>query len=178
MRIKLETLTNVAVLILCVVMIGVVVHGWFVSRRAVPKVAAHSDSGYRAGERLEALPGVDLKGAKRTLILFLKTTCQFCSKSTPFYKELGQLARNRSGQIRLVAMGPDAEADLRAFLEAHGVAIDTVVSVSLTRTRVPGTPTLVLIDDRGVVLNQWVGLLAPEQQEQVISTLSRATASE
>jgi thiol-disulfide isomerase/thioredoxin len=178
MRIKLDTLTNLAILLLCVLMMAGIIRSWASGRPVAGAAAAHSNSGYHAGDHLGAFPGLNFKGAQRTLLLFVRTTCPYCEKSMPFYQQLAQVASRRGDQIRLVALGPESDADLRAFFATHGVLIDAAISVPPAATRIPGTPTLVLVDRNGVVLNQWVGLLASTEQEQVVKTLSPSAGSD
>lgn len=43
--------------------------------------------------------------------------------------------------------------------------------MSLNKLGVQGTPTLLLLDDSGTVLQTWVGKLTPEREQAVLSAL-------
>lgn len=59
----------------------------------------------------------------------------------------------------------------RAYLRQLGVGIDDVRKASLGEMGLSGTPTLILVDERGNVSDVWVGALPPHRQEEVISRL-------
>jgi hypothetical protein len=85
----------------------------------------------------------------------------------PFYQ---QLAKER-GNIRMVAVLPQSIAAGREYLKQHGVSVDEVKQSQLEALNVIGTPTLLLLDESGVVKNSWFGKLAPAQQVEVFSSL-------
>ena len=97
----------------------------------------------RALLKLTSLKASD---ANATIIVFVDEACTFCIASMPFYKELAA-ARGR-GQ-RLVAVAPQAEAQITAFFGKHDVPVDIAVSADLPYLGIAGTPTVALIDRNG-----------------------------
>ena len=54
--------------------------------------------------------------------------------------------------------------------------MDDVRQVPLNTLGVRGTPTLLLVNDAGVVTDVWVGKLEPDQQTQVLAALENKTS--
>jgi len=107
-----------------------------------------------------------------TLLLAVRKGCRFCDDSMPFYRRLVALRDQHQIDTELVAVFPDSEG------EAHGVLkdarLDSIVlasGVPLSRIKVTGTPTLILVDSRGVVSRAWSGELTPDGEEEVIKAL-------
>ena len=46
-----------------------------------------------------------------------------------------------------------------------------MVHVDFSKIKVPGTPTLLLVDDQGKVLDVWVGKLDESREKQVLASL-------
>lgn len=51
---------------------------------------------FKVGEQAEALPGVGYADAKISVIVYLRSTCQYCTRSMPFYRRLSD-KRHDSG---------------------------------------------------------------------------------
>jgi hypothetical protein len=129
-------------------------------------------SGYKAGEQLTGLPSGSLSGARKNLVLVMNTSCRFCEESMPFYKRLGQLG---NPDVAFAVLGPEPASTLRAYLAGQGVKPNFVATLpdgALGRIR--GTPTLVLLDEKGVILDIWVGRLPDAVQNRVLEALAAA----
>lgn len=89
-----------------------------------------------------------------------------------------QPARQVHG-FRFVVVGIESTEVLQRYLDEHGVTADRVISA-------PGnpkpTPTLVLVDNQGVVRDAWIGLQNGEGEQRVMrqiqTTTGRAGATE
>jgi hypothetical protein len=62
------------------------------------------------------------------------------------------------------------------YLQSLGFEIADVRQASLSSVRIPGTPTLLLLDDQGIVKNVWAGKLTDKGEEQVLQTLGLTPA--
>lgn len=117
-----------------------------------------------------AVPGVNWAENKQTLVLVLRDGCHFCTDSAAFYRRLAQESRARAG-TKLVAVLPGAVEDSRGYLDGLGVPITEVRRAGLGAVGVSGTPTLLLVNDKGVVTKSWVGQLPAEKEAEVIEVL-------
>jgi Redoxin len=124
-----------------------------------------------AGTNLKGrLPGVDWSRNGRTLVLAISTQCHFCRESTPFYRKLQQEAGKN---VKMVAVLPQPVAEAEQYLNGEGVHVDQVKQASLGTIGIHGTPTMLLVDGKGVVAKVWTGKLSEPEQEQVLSILRK-----
>jgi hypothetical protein len=112
------------------------------------------------------IPRVDWRNGQ-TLLLALSTTCHFCTDSAPFYQRLSK----DHGDTRLVAVFPQDSGEGQRYLSTLGVKIDEVEQASFVDLGIGGTPTLILVDSGGKVINKWEGALPPTTEREVIGQL-------
>jgi hypothetical protein len=162
MRHRLEVVTNIIV-ILVAVAIGSV---YFKDRFAAPPPQTDE---VKAGDKLVSLKGWDWGAQDRTLVLVLRKGCHFCEDSAPFYQRL--VAQQQAGsKTAIVAVFPDSDDVAKEVVQTEGLGIPAVAGVPLERLKVSGTPTLLLVDSSGKVLNAWDGMLSPRQELEVMRT--------
>ena len=123
--------------------------------------------GYGVGERFDTA-GLIRSTQGPTLVMYVRSSCQFCTASMPFYN---RVAAQRSKGARLVVIGPETEEQLRRYLTEHGLLVDQVVSVQRGELRFAGTPTLLLLDAEGRIQRVWQGQLAAAQEGEVEESL-------
>lgn len=175
---KVEVLANVAVIITSVVLCTVLAKNYLLSSNKQVAVAATFgpvSPGWKRNASIEpgtkiSLPGIDWKKSDRTLLLALSTMCHFCTESAPFYHRIHQQKRD---DVRLVAFFPQPVQESRIYLNKLGITVDDVVQGSLSSAGVSGTPTLLLIDSQGMVINSWVGKLSDDVAANVCANVSK-----
>jgi hypothetical protein len=119
---------------------------------------------------LASVPDVNWTESKQTLLLVLRDGCHFCSDSAGFYQRLAK-DRGVSANTRLIAVLPGDVDDSRRYLDGLGVPISEVRQAPLSKLGVSGTPTLLLVNDKGVVTKSWIGQLPTEKEEEVIAAV-------
>ena len=175
---KVEALANLAVIITSVVVCTVLVKHFLLpsSKQAavaattapLPEVAASSRKrSIEPGTKI-SLSRIDWSKSDRTLLLALSTTCHFCTESAPFYKTLQQQKRDN---VRLLALFPQPIEESRNYLQKLGVQVDDITQQPLSAVEVSGTPTLLLLDNQGAVIQSWVGKLSETVAEDVRSQI-------
>lgn len=170
-RSKLDTLANVAIILVAIVALVVLVP------RAYEVIHPHPSPfearAAKPGEQLAALKAMVPAGADRALVIAVSPLCHFCNESLPFYKQLVE-RRNQSGSaVKVIAAVPNAKAredELKTF-QAGGVQPDGVVPADFNSIKVPGTPTVMLVDRSGKVLAVWVGKLEESREQEVLKRL-------
>ena len=120
------------------------------------------------------LAEVDWHKSKRTLVLAFRTGCPYCSESTGFYRTLSEQCR--LNHVRLIAVAPDPVSESQQYLKEAGVSVDEVRQSELPRLGIMRTPTLVLVDDGGIVSRIWLGELSSSNQQDVITRLAGDSA--
>ena len=156
---KLDVLANLAIIAASIVFVASVARShWLPGRPA----------GVKPGAKL-ALAGESGARESRRLVLVLQTGCHFCTESAPFYRRLTAAARGKD--VHLVAALPQAVADSRRYLADLEIPIEDVRQIYPGSLGVDGTPTLIAVDQRGVVKAVWRGQLPPEGEAAVLASL-------
>lgn len=111
-----------------------------------------------------SIPGVNWEENEKTLAFFLKKDCPYCESSALFYRHLAEEALKRG--VKLLAVVPHSVEEGRAYVNSLGLPIENIHSGSLASFKVPGTPTVALLDNTGAVISVWVGgVTAAREQE-------------
>jgi thioredoxin-related protein len=161
MKAKIELLANITVILLAVV-IGTV---FLKDRFSAPGPQVNE---VKAGDRLTRLDGWDWAAHDRTLVLVLRKGCHFCEDSAPFYQRLVAKQEQDAPNTAIVAVFPDNADAVKEAVHSEGLAVQALAAVPLERLKVPGTPTLLLVDRSGTVLKAWMGMLSPRQELEVM----------
>ncbi len=168
---KLEIAVNLAVLVA-----ALVVTGYFVSLFVTRGASARPPSGVAPGTRLALPVAYDFKAHERTLILAIQDGCSYCEASMPFYVELSSRVDRACSKYGLVAALPNPPATAHSLLSRFHLPVPALPNTPLTSLGVTGTPTLLLVDPLGTVINVWVGELSREDEHEVLSALDPAMA--
>jgi thioredoxin-related protein len=164
----LDTAANIAIILVCAIAAVVLVRNQFFPPRppgAPPQI--------EKGEKYAQLKGAVPAGASRALVVAVSPTCHFCNDSLPFYKHLVDERNQKGSAVKFIAAVPteDSKAPESEKFTNAGVQPDNVVRLDFSAIRVAGTPTLLLVDNNGKVLNVWVGKLDEGGEKEVLKTL-------
>jgi len=118
------------------------------------------------------IPGVDKVKNTRTLVLALSITSPYCSESAEFYRRVEQ---ERAKDVKLVAIFPQFVPIpiARRYLQDEGLHVDEVQQLFLEDMGINGTPTLMLLDDGGTILDAWLGKLPRREEDEVIDAVKQ-----
>lgn len=164
---RIELVANLAIIAVAILLGVVLVRNYLLPRFQAPQRAAATS--IPPGTRL-SMPGVDWKANGRTVVLALSTGCHFCTESAPFYQRVAH-ERAKAGNIRLVAVFPEPVSEGQKYLSNLGVAVDEVRQARLDSIGVAGTPTLILADNQGAVIESWLGRLPNEKESEFLGRL-------
>jgi thioredoxin-related protein len=160
----IELTTNIAIITVAVLLSVVLVKTYFLSGRGPdgPTALPTIPNGTKI-----SLQDVNWAAKKRTMLMVLSNTCRYCTESADFYKKLAQ-ERAKLDDLRIIAVLPQEVAAGQAYLNKLGVSVDEVRQSQLDAIGVRATPTLLLVDDKGVVTGSWVGKLPAENEAEVL----------
>jgi len=161
MKTKIEVAANIIVIVFAVVVGSV-----FLKDRMAP-LAPEADA-VKAGDKLTNLDGWDWGGHDQTLLLGLRKGCHFCEDSAPFYQRLTSQRQQEGSNSTIVAVFPDTADTVKEVVQSEGLRVHTLAGVPLERLKISATPTLLLVDRGGTVLNAWIGMLSPRQELEVM----------
>jgi hypothetical protein len=163
----LDVTTNVVVVLFAVVAIGVLVKNYFAPQRLKTSVAV------RKGSVFPKIAGVDYQHFSRTLILALNVDCRYCTRSVPFYNSLDEGRQENAGQFNIVAAFINKDAGLvKSYTEEKQLSVQAIAGVDLDKLGVYTTPTLILVDNAGTVLDSWTGELRTDGEREVFDALA------
>jgi thioredoxin-related protein len=171
----LDTVANIAIIVVCAIAAAVLVRNQFFPPRP-PGAPPQAEK----GEQYAQLKAVVPAGASRALVVAVQPGCHFCNDSMTFYKQLLDQRNQQASKVKFVAAVPanDKPADAQKLVSdeaekfaAVGAHPDSMVNLDFNAVKVPGTPTLMLVDNNGKILNVWVGKLDPGGEKEVLKTL-------
>ncbi|HEV2305073.1 MAG TPA: hypothetical protein VGR93_06110 [Candidatus Acidoferrales bacterium] len=163
---KLDVSANVATIALTLLLAVAFLRGAPPFRQARSLLAPKR---VEAGMSLRTSPlKINWAASDRTLVFGLQTTCHFCTESAPFFRKL---VKSVPKDMKTVAVLPQTTDEAKQYLDALGVRINDVRQASLSDIGITGTPTLLLVDNLGVVKSAWVGKLSPVAQAAVLSAV-------
>lgn len=165
---RIEFASNIAILVVAVLLCVVLVKNYLLPKpQTIPNsLLADNKKQLTPGAAL-SLPGVDWAQNEQTLVLALSSACRFCSESAEFYQRLSM----EHGKTKLIAVLPQPVEEGKKYLNGLNVNIDHVRQVSLPSFGVMSTPTLILVNRKGVAINSWVGKLRPDREREVLASL-------
>ena len=162
-------MANIAIIVVCAIAAVVLVRNQFFPPRppGPPQV--------EKGEQYAQLKAVVPAGSSRALVVAVQPGCHYCNDSMAFYKQLVDQRNQKDSKVKFVAAVPtnDKPADAQKLVSdeaekfaSAGAQPDSMVNLDFAAVKVPGTPTLMLVDNNGKILNVWVGKLEPERRRK------------
>lgn len=168
---KLDTAANVAIIVVCAM--AAVALSLTIRDRMFPPRPPGAPPQVEKGEQFDQLKNVVPAGSDRALVVAVSPQCHFCNDSLPFYKTLVDQRNQKGSGVKFVAAVPNeaAKAEESQKFTGAGVQVDNMVHLDFASIKVPGTPTLLLVDKQGKVLDVWVGKLDGDREKEVLETL-------
>lgn len=163
----LEVTTNVAVVVVAIVVLSV--FAWtFFNHYQKTQIQA----GLQRGQKLDQLTVAINNNAAQTLLVAMSTTCHYCSESIPFYNQLIEIQHNTNNPTAIIAVFPNSENEAKEYIRQNKLNITTVAaSIDFKSLHVTGTPTIILVDNSGKIRDFWVGKLSKDEEQQVIKAI-------
>ena len=164
---KVELAANILIIVVAVLLIGVVAQRYFFNSATAPNRPPRLQP--TAGTKIN-LSDTDWSRQPKTLILALQKGCHFCTESAPFYKRLQESVRDKN--VKLVAVLPGKLEESTGYLNQLGLTNLEVKQASLDTLQTSGTPTLILVNNKGEVTHFWVGRLPADKEDEVFNQLN------
>ena len=132
---------------------GYIVWPQIASKLGVRTGPAAAPAPYVAGQQVD-VPAAWYADAPQTLIVFARASCAACEKAQPFLKEIVGHMSGHGTAVMAHPVGPPE--DDKKFANSLGIADDHVM-VTTAGLRVRATPTIVLVDRQGRIVDAWEG---------------------
>lgn len=158
---RVELFANIAIIIVSILLGYFLIQRFFFpSQNPQPKPLTEIAKGTKI-----SVPEVDWSANQKTLLLVLQKGCRFCTESMPFYKTLVEKSKEKG--VKVVAVLPNSREEGSQYLRENGVEIQEVRKTQLNTINVQGTPTLILVNEKGEVINSWVGKLPSNKEDEI-----------
>ena len=164
---RIELTANVLIIVVAILIVGVVVQRYRSSPPPAPQSKAPA-----IGSKV-SLPDVDLSKSNKNVLLVLQKGCHFCSESAEFYKRL--IAETKGRNVNIVAVLPQDKSEAEEYLNSLGIQGVGVRQSRLDSLSVSGTPTIIVLNNRGEIAAVWVGKLPLETENEVLAKLNSQT---
>jgi peroxiredoxin len=130
----------------------------------------------KPGDQAQAFNGIDANGQTTRiayddadyLILITSTSCPWCARTMPIWKDIADKAKGKP--LRVVAVAIDGKGELPAYIQKNGINFD-VVNFAEPSTQSSykafSTPQTIFIKRGGRVEKTWQGLLTEKTENEV-----------
>lgn len=164
----LEVITSIAVLIVSAVVLATFALNYYRARWPPTQLQA----GLQKGVALPPLQALNYSDSPQTLLVALNTRCEYCTASVPFYNQLAELQRNNNKGIKIVALFPNPADEVSQYVAQKKLELIAIAAPDVGGLGLYGTPTMILVDNQGRVIDFWIGKLSPNVEQEVIGRLS------
>ncbi len=174
LRKKLDVAANVAIIVFAAIIAIVLIRQQINRRADAKRVAAAEElqSALNPGRQIQPPIGYDWNQHNRTLLMALRYGCIHCEKNMSFYRKVKARVDKAGLNTSLLSIFPDDSFVAQHDLDTHGLnGLPYIANVNFVELHVFGTPTLLLIDNKGTITHSWLGELSEHDQEEVIGEL-------
>lgn len=161
---KLETITNVLIILVAIALGYFLIQKFFFQSPAEPQSPTEIAKGTKV-----SMSEIDWNANQKTLLVFLQKSCPVCTESMPFYKNMVEKSKEKGTKI--VAVLPSSREESLKYLKENGVDIQEIKQFQPNTVDVSRTPTLILVNAKGEVENSWIGKLPSEKEAEVMEKL-------
>jgi peroxiredoxin len=165
---RIEFGLNVAIAVAIVVIAGVLAKRAFFANETEPP-GLQERAQQLLGTRIN-VPGADWARNKKSLVFFLKKDCVYCEAVAPSYRQL--ITEAEKLNVKLIAILPNSLEDGRQYVGSLGLPIAEVQTGTLAAYKIPGTPSVMVVDGDGVVRGIWIGAEPGREKEMLAKLIS------
>lgn len=165
-KMNLDTIANLAIVGVCILIAVIGVKKFLVNDQHV------ATAGPRRGNVLQ-LAGVSWASSDRSVLLALNTRCHYCNDSSDFYRRLAPVAA--AAHVPLFAIFPQPIDEARAHWISQNLPAAGVHFIQAPTGQLPisGTPTVILVDRKGVILRAWTGKQPISGEAEILHALQQ-----
>lgn len=163
----LETASNIAVIVVALVIVGSLARSYF---RSAPRVLL--ERGLHKGAQLPSLPGIDFSKSQRTLLVALDPNCNSCSESLPLLQSLVNKLHLSNSNARMITLFQGVDEQTKRYAEASRLNVESIFGVDFNLLELSALPSVILVDAAGTILDFWIGKPSGDTAEQMFKYLA------
>ena len=173
MKRGLEVASTVATLLAGLLVLGGFLAGYLFPIQRNPQLTI----GLVVGHTLPALRSIKLDQSENTLVVAMATDYATCMEDLGFYRKLVGEKLDRERSFRLIALWREPERRVACFLGEGTRDLPFIANVDLGLLGITAVPTAVLLDNRGTILDFWIGKLSKDTQSQITRAIATPPAA-
>jgi hypothetical protein len=173
MKRGLEVASAVATLLAGLLVLGGFLAGYLFPIQRNPQLTI----GLVVGHTLPALRSIKLDQSGNTLVVAMATDCATCMEDLGFYRKLVGEKLDRERSFRFIALWREPERRVSFFLGEGTRDLPFIANVDLGLLGITAVPTAVLLDNRGTILDFWIGKLSKDTQSQITRAIATPPAA-
>ncbi len=170
---SLDKLTNMAILLVCIVVIADMIYRDMSSAPLRAPTSTARLEPFRRGEAFPRMTGLRQESGKSSLLLVVKSSCKYCKDSIPFYQRLVNEIRSTNAAVQLVGLCLESDTACANYFSETQVPVDVTLGAPNGLPRIQRTPTIVMLDPNGNVAEIWVGALGEDGQKAVLTAITK-----
>jgi peroxiredoxin len=108
------------------------------------------------GEEVE----IDYSQSKKNILLFFRTTCGYCEKQMPYWKELASGADKQNYKVAAITTETNTQA-IENYIQKYKIQDWKVLIIApeeAQTAKLLATPVTIVVDNKGVVEKVWTGM--------------------
>jgi hypothetical protein len=168
-NIALDKIANIAIISVALLM------GFVIIKNYLFEKANNTQTLSAVVGRKVSLSEVGFEKSSLSVVLLLSTQCRYCAQSMPFYKALSDMRRKPESSFQLFTVFPQDRLTVESHLKDFGLSTDAIETGPkfFQEMGVLTTPTLLLVNSKGVIEKAWAGELTVNSQNEVISDIKK-----
>lgn len=167
---KTEFIANVGIIVVAMLLAAVLTRQYLLVKNIKSDKGIVTDQPSHIGTKIP-LSDIDWGKNRQTLLLAISSTCHYCTESASFYQRLIK----ENANTKIVAIMPQEIVAGRYYLDKQQIPLQDIKQLTLDSLGVTGTPTLILVDNNGVVTGWWIGRLSQSRETEVLDRLRQST---
>ena len=157
MRGKLETLTNVIIIIAA---LGVLLSvGKYFFSAYLPKESKYPKLG-----TLVKIEGFDSSKAEANVLFVMQKGCHFCEESMEYFQQT--TTQKKGDKFNFYTVFPPRDTEVKTYLNGYGFSEVGILTKELNDLDVRGTPTVIITNRKGEIVAKWVGKLSDSKKAE------------
>ena len=171
---SLEGVANLATIMTCVAICGVLGYNTLASSTKQEQQLKAMGVVYVKGAVLPPTKSINYGDKPFTVLVGLNSKCRYCAESMPELRRLDQVAREKAGVVRVIAIAAEPIEIVSDYLRTNsltGFIAHPVEKGSPLAGVVDRTPSVVLLDRKGEVLGSWPGLVTESRMNELLDQL-------
>lgn len=130
---------------------------------------------YAAGDRVD-IETAAFASSPISLILFARSTCPACQRSSDFYRQVVAEGKTRGVPAVLVTPSNDAEAE-RVYADSLGIAGTQVYQALPGSIKLRAVPALMVVEASGLIRHVWFGAPDAATQSAILAAVTGLEAA-